>query len=168
MSITGARLRSNLGQFIRFGMVGGSGVIVNMAVVWFIHRFIPIADDSVVLNLLGTRFNIRWYHIAFTLAFLVANTWNYQLNRWFTFQTETVGWMRGFWKFLVTGLGALVVNLAVGTLLMNPTSPIHLPTHIFDDSSGFRTRVYWANLIAIVVAMPVNFVFNKLWTFRRR
>ena len=25
---------------------------------------------------------------------------------------------------------------------------------------------YWANAISIIVAMPINFVINKLWTFR--
>ena len=49
---------------------------------------------------------------------------------------------------------------------MNPTSPLHLPTDILDDSTGLRTKVYWASAISIIVAMPINFILNKLWTFR--
>ena len=52
------------------------------------------------------------------------------------------------------------------TLLMNPTSPLELSPRIFDSSTGVRNQLYWANLIGIFVAMPVNFVVNKLWTFK--
>jgi len=36
---------------------------------------------------------------------------------------------------------------------------------VFDNSTGFRTRLYWAQLIVIAVTTPVSFVLNKLWTF---
>jgi putative flippase GtrA len=36
---------------------------------------------------------------------------------------------------------------------------------VLDDSTGFRTRLYWAQLIVIGVVMPLSFVLNKLWTF---
>ena len=51
------------------------------------------------------------------------------------------------------------------TLLMNPTTPLGLPDSLFDDSTGLRTKSYWAQAISTLVAMPVNFVINKLWTF---
>jgi hypothetical protein len=44
-------------------------------------------------------------------------------------------------------------------------SPIHLSPTVLDDSTGFRTRLYWAQLIVIAVVTPVSFVLNKLWTF---
>ena len=50
---------------------------------------------------------------------------------------------------------------------MNPLSPIALSPTIFDDSSGLRTKFYWATAISIIVAMPVNFLVNKLWAFRK-
>lgn len=59
------------------------------------------------------------------------------------------------------------MSQVVATLLMNPTSPIALSPVIFDDSSGLRTKFYWASAISIVVAMPVNFIINKVWTFRK-
>lgn len=49
---------------------------------------------------------------------------------------------------------------------MNPTSPLALPSDIFDDSTGLRTKFYWATVISILVAMPVNFIVNKFWAFR--
>ncbi|HEY4598255.1 GtrA family protein, partial [Corynebacterium sp.] len=43
-----------------------------------------------------------------------------------------------------------------------------LPEHIFDNSTGLRTRSYWGNFIGVIVAVPANFLFNKLWTFRNK
>ena len=60
---------------------------------------------------------------------------------------------------------ALLANLGILTLLLNANSPLALPTSIFDDSTGFRTRLYWAQLIAICIVTPMSFVLNKLWTF---
>ena len=51
------------------------------------------------------------------------------------------------------------------TFLMNPLSPIALPAEVFDDSTGLRTKSYWAQAISTFVAMPVNFVINKFWAF---
>ena len=48
---------------------------------------------------------------------------------------------------------------------MHPGSPFSLSTSVFDDSSGFRTRLYWAQLIVIGLVTPLSFVLNKLWTF---
>ncbi len=50
---------------------------------------------------------------------------------------------------------------------MHPHSPFVLPNEVFDGSSGLRTKVYWAQLIAVVLVTPVSFAINKIWTFRR-
>lgn len=163
--------RNSLGQFIQFGMVGGSGVFVNLFAMYLSKKIAEwgfgFHQNDVFMNLLGTSFNIRWYHIFVTIAFLVANTWNYQLNRMWTFKSSAVGWFRGYIAFLTTGVLAFLVSLVVTTLLMNPTSPIALPSDVFDDSTGLRTKLYYASAIAILVSMPVNFIINKLWAFRK-
>ena len=128
-----------------------------------------ITEHDVFLNLFGTQFNIRWYHVFMAIAFLVANTWNYQLNRMWTFkEAQRISWLRGFFPFLLTGIGAFLVSQVVATLLMNVNSPIALSPEIFDDSTGFRTKFYWASAISIIVSTPINFIINKLWTFRSR
>ena len=48
---------------------------------------------------------------------------------------------------------------------MHPSSLFALSPAIFDNSTGFRTRLYWAQLITIAVVTPLSFVLNKLWTF---
>jgi len=166
------RLVAGAQQFLKFGVVGGSGVLVNLAVFYLCKKLldsgIGIHESDVFFNLFGTRFNVRWYHVLSTIAFVVANTWNYQLNRSWTFRgVNTRSWLRGYLPFLATGLIAFVVSLTCMTLLMNPKSPVGLPGDVFDDSSGFRTKSYWAQAISTLVAMPVNFGINKVWTFGR-
>ncbi len=150
---------------LRFGVVGFSGVFVNLLVTVIANKVGPDEDD-IFLGLPLTDYNVRWYHVFSTLAFLVANLWNFQLNRLWTFRSaKHSGWLREYLPFLTVGLLAQVVGLGILTLLMHPHSPLALPPTIFDDSTGFRTRLYWAQLITIAVVTPLSFVLNKLWTF---
>lgn len=159
-------------QFIKFGLVGGTGVVVNLIVVIIARKLglsLGTNEHDVFMNLFGTRWNIRYSHVYATLAFVVANIWNFQLNRSWTFRTDNrPNWFRQFFPFLFAGISALIVNLVVITLLTNPTSPLALPTDIFDDSTGFRNRLYWANLIGVILGTPANFILNKIWAFRNR
>ena len=167
---TAVRLVAGLRQFLRFGIVGGSGVLVNFVVFYLANKALENGFDlhanDVFMQLGSTRWNIRWYHLMSTLAFLLANTWNYQLNRAWTFRgVHARSWLRGFFPFLATGALAFAVSLTCMTLLMNPTTPIGLSDSLFDDSTGLRTKSYWAQAISTLIAMPVNFVINKVWTF---
>jgi putative flippase GtrA len=150
---------------LRFGLVGGSGVLVNLLATVVVKKLGP-DENGIALGLPLTDFNIRWYHVFSTLAFLVANLWNFQLNRRFTFRsTEHSGWFREYFPFLAVGFLGQLVGLGILTLLMHPSSFLALSPRVFDDSSGFRTRYYWAQLIQIAVVTPLSFVLNKLWTF---
>jgi putative flippase GtrA len=91
------------------------------------------------------------YAAAAVCSFLVAVTNNYLLNRLWTFRDErgSVVWQGA--RFLVVSIAALGANLLVLTLLV---------------SAGVGEIVGQA--IAIVLVTPVNFVGNKLWSFRRQ
>ena len=65
------RLRRNLGLLGRFGVVGLSGVVVNMVTLIALRKVGPHFDDAVV-GLAMSDFNLRWYHVYSTAAFLVA------------------------------------------------------------------------------------------------
>ena len=159
------RHRRNVGLLVRFGVVGASGVLVNLLTLVLLRRFGPHFDDAVVA-LGSSGFSLRWYHVYSTIAFLVANLSNFQLNRTWTFKSNLAApWWREYWPFLAVGLAGQVVGLALLTFLMHPGSPISLPPEVFDDSSGLRNRLYWSQLIVIVVVTPLAFVLNKLWTF---
>lgn len=90
------------------------------------------------------------YLAAATCSFLVAVTSNYTWNRLWTFRDERghVG-VQGM-RFLVVSLGALGANLLVLHLLI---------------AYGGLGRLA-AQAVAIVVVTPLNFVGNKLWSFR--
>lgn len=149
----------------RFGLVGGSGFVVNLLVAVIAKKLGP-DENSIALGLPITDFNIRWYHVFSTLAFIVANLWNFQLNRRWTFRSaKHSGWLREYFPFLAVGVLGQIVGLGILTLLMHPGSVFSLSATFFDNSTGFRTRFYWAQLIAIALVTPISFVLNKIWTF---
>lgn len=159
------RHRHNWVLLIRFGLVGASGVLVNMLTLILVKRLGPHFDEA-FLSIPATDFNVRWYHVYSTIAFLVANLWNFQLNRWWAFRSSHhARWWREYWPFLTIGAAGQVLGLGLLTLLMHPHSWLALPTSIFDDSAGLRTRLYWAQLIVLAVITPLSFVLNKVWTF---
>ena len=159
------RRRDHLWQFGRFALVGASGVAANLAVLVVVKRLGPHPEVP-VLALPPTAFHIRWYHLYSTVAFLVANLWNFQLNRSWTFRSSRhAAWWSEYWPFLAIGFLGQFVGLLLLTLLMHRGSPLALPARILDDSSGLRTRLYWAQLIVIAVVTPMAFALNKVWTF---
>jgi putative flippase GtrA len=84
-------------------------------------------------------------------AFLVAVTNNFVWNRLWTFRAEAPGRHPAHQgaRFLVVSLVGLGVNLVVLEALVTGVDLSELP----------------AQAIAVAVAMPVNFIGNKLWTF---
>ncbi|HZC74504.1 MAG TPA: GtrA family protein [Gaiellaceae bacterium] len=91
------------------------------------------------------------YLVAATCSFLVAVTSNYTWNRLWTFREHRghVG-VQGM-RFLLVSLAALGANLVV--------------LHLLIVYGGLDKLT--AQAIAIVVVTPLNFVGNKLWSFRR-
>lgn len=170
-----SRYGNSIWQLFRFGVVGGLGVLVNTFVLFAVAKLLPLVWPTAGIPegfgvwavIPGTDLNIRWFNVMSATAFLVANLFNFQLNRWWTFKSHrAAGWFREYWPFLTVGLVALGVGQLVITTLMDENSPLGLPTSLLDGSSGFRSRLYWANLIMIVFTIPVSFVLNKFWTFR--
>ena len=83
-------------------------------------------------------------------SFLVAVANNYSLNRVWTFRVERGHVGAQGWRFLVVSTASLLANLAV----------LHgLVTAGVDEIA--------AQAVAIVLVTPLNFVGNKLWSFRR-
>jgi putative flippase GtrA len=93
-----------------------------------------------------------YYVVAATGSFLVAATNNYLLNRVWTFREERGHVAYQGLRFLVVSGLAYLANLALLALLV--------------EVAGLGKFV--AQAIAIVLVVPVNFVGNKLWSFRRR
>jgi putative flippase GtrA len=126
-----ARSRDSWLQLIKFGVVGGSGYLINLGVFVFLSG------------------NLGVYHsVAAVGAFCVAVTSNAPWTRYWTFGPgEGLAHMQAA-RFLAVSIACLVINLVVLELLV---------------ASGMGELA--AQAIAVAVAMPFNFLGNKLWTF---
>jgi putative flippase GtrA len=158
-----------LRQFVKFGLVGGAGVVVNMVVAIILNKLNggTINAQRVVFAIPGTPYNVRYTTVVWIAGFLVANLFNFQLNRSWTFRhTKKAPWLREFWPFFAVGSAAAVAGIFIKIAFTNPTSPIYLPEPWFHENAGLQSREYWSQLLTIVITTPINFVVNKLWTFR--
>jgi putative flippase GtrA len=90
------------------------------------------------------------HRAAATAAFAVAVTNNFLWNRYWTF--DAAGGHAGFQaaRFLAVSLAAFLLSLAVLELLVSVVGVPELP----------------AQATAIVCATPLNFIGNRLWSFR--
>ena len=84
-------------------------------------------------------------------SFAVAVTNNYTLNRVWTFRGQRGHFAYQGLRFLVVSLVALAANLVCLRLLV-----------------AVGLDKVPAQAVAIVLVTPLNFVGNKLWSFRRR
>lgn len=163
------RYRHVLRQFVKFGLVGGAGVVVNMVVAIIMNKANggTVNAQRVLFAIPGTDFNFRFTSLVWIVAFLVANLFNFQLNRSWTFRgTAKAPWWQEFWPFLLVGSVAAAAGLFIKIAFTNPTSPVYLPEPWFHENAGLRSREYWSQLLTIVITMPINFLVNKVWTFR--
>jgi dolichol-phosphate mannosyltransferase len=118
-------------QLLKFGIVGGSGYVLNLGV-------------FAVVTGIGAH-----HAPAAVAAFCVAVTNNFLWNRHWTFQAADghPGFQAA--RFLTVSVAALLINLAILEALI---AEAHLAS-------------ITAQAIAVAVAMPFNFLGNKLWTF---
>lgn len=161
-------LRRVAAEFVKFGLVGGSGVAVNLVVAYVMTQLNGgVANDNRVLFELPGKFAFRFTLLVWIVAFMVANLWNFQLNRVWTFKRDRMrSWWAEFWPFLLIGSVAAAVGALLKVGFTSPTSPIYLPSPLFNDHEGLRARAYWAQLFTILLTMPINYLVNKVWTFR--
>lgn len=122
-------------RFLRFGLVGCSGVIVNL-----------IALSALLSTGLTTPF-------AIASAIWVAMTWNFFLNRKFTFQDSVVGKLaHKYLQFCLASLTGAIVNWSVATYLWT-TIPFF---------SGSPTT---AGFVGIMAGMMLNFTLCSKFVF---
>jgi putative flippase GtrA len=119
-------------QLFKFGIVGGIGYAINVAVFALLNHGLGVH-----------------YLVASVGAFCVAVSNNFFLNRHWTFEPGDGHPAFQAARFFAVSVGALAVNLAVLWALVRGTS----------------LDAVAAQAIAVAVAMPLNFLGNKLWTF---
>jgi dolichol-phosphate mannosyltransferase len=126
-------------RFIKFGIVGASGVVVNLTVLYLGHEYLFLA-------------------LAIALATLNNFTWN-RLWTWADrVKTLEAGEMQPVsLRLLGMEFGQYVTASAFGSGLQ------YVLTLLLSGSMDYRV----ANIIAIIAASVSNFLANDRWTFKR-
>ncbi len=142
-------LRTTLVKFIKFGVVGASGMVVDFGVLYLMRDVAGLPD--------------LW---ANTISFTAAATSNYILNRIWTFRSHERQVGVEYVKFLAVSIVGLAINN--GVLLL---SRLLWP----DLYGGTLTLLgmnidifYLFKLLAIAITTLWNFFGNMLFTFRKR
>ena len=122
---------------------------------WQLAKFCTVGASGYVVNLAVFSALVLWadwHHLpAATASFLVAVTNNYTWNRLWTFRGQRGHVAYQGFRFLVVAVCALAANLVILETLVWLGAP-EIP----------------AQATAIILVTPLNFVGNKLWSFRRK
>lgn len=131
------RRKGELTRFLKFCLVGSSGVLVNMGLLWTLTEFAGL-----------------FYMVSAAISIETSIVTNFLLNDFFTFpdrRSKGVGhFARRFAKFNLVSLGGLVVNM---TVLWTLTSVV-----------GLHYLV--SNLFGIAAATVWNYLVNFWWTWK--
>jgi dolichol-phosphate mannosyltransferase len=130
---------TGLGRFIRFGLVGLSGVFVDMPIFWALTSVAHVPDLIAILP-----------------AYAAATIWNFTFNDMWTFRDRREKTLRA--TLIRAGKFGLVslLPLAYRVATYWPLTRVSGQTKLL------------AYAIAIVVGMLWNFGVNFLWTWRKR
>ena len=131
-AVQALRRPANWIQLAKFGVVGGSGYVVNLIIYASLLK--------------GAGFH---YLAAATASFLVAASWNYWWNRHWTFREQRGHFAYQGMRFFTVSAMVYLANLGVLSLLVS-----------------LGAGKIEAQAVAILLVTPLNFLGNKLWSFR--
>jgi putative flippase GtrA len=128
--------RRGLRQFVKFGIVGASGFVVNLVLFTVLQKIVPGHTEG-------------WhYYPIYSASFLAGGVSNYFLNRRWTFRSDRHAGREGA-QFLMVSVIALVASLIAGAIVA--------------PYLGHGHKTWFFSVCAGIV---VNFFVNKYWTFR--
>ena len=133
-------LRPLITKFIKFGIVGASGMLVHFSVLYLFKEVVGLNP-----------------FLANTIGFVTAATTNYILNRIWTFRSQEKQVAVEYLKFILVSIIGLGVNN--GTMWITGK----LLPDWFED---WRFYLIW--VFAVGVTTLWNFFGNMLFTFRKK
>jgi dolichol-phosphate mannosyltransferase len=139
-------------RYIKFGIVGASGTVVNLVMLHVGHEYI--------FNAIEASYNKPYLSLALAISVATLNnfTWN-RLWTWSdrvrTLEAEEIQPIS--MRVLGMEFGQYITASAFGSALQ------YVLTLLLSGSMDYRL----ANIIAIVAASVSNFLANDRWTFRR-
>jgi len=126
-------------RFIKFGIVGGSGIFVDMGLLLFLTEVAGI-------------FYILSGILAFTLAVINNFIWN-DLWTWSDRRESGIkAYLLKLFKFFLVSSLAGAIKISILWFL----------------TDFYNVHYLLSNLIGIAVGMVLNYSINNLWTFRQR
>ena len=141
-------------RYVRFGLVGASGTVVNLAVLYVAHEYLFRAFEPV-----GSK---PYFSLALAIAVATAN--NFTWNRLWTWSdrlhaTAVEEGQRLSKRSLLAQLGQYATASWLGILLQYALTLwlTHMGMHYL-----------LANVTSIVIASVSNFIANDRWTFRHK
>lgn len=140
-------------RYLKFGIVGASGTVVNLVVLHVGHEYLFNAIEA----------SYKKPYLSLALAITVATANNFTWNRLWTWSdrvrtleadesAKPVGW-----SLLGMEFGQYVAASAFGSALQ------YVLTLLLAGTMDYRL----ANIVAIVAASVSNFLANDRWTFKR-
>ncbi len=137
-------------KFVKFGVVGASGMVVDYGVLFLMHNIFGLGDI-----------------LANTISFTCAATSNYILNRIWTFRSHEKQVSVEYLKFIGVSIVGLLINNGV-LLLCKTLWPDLYEQVFFNLGSQPITGLYLFKLLASAVTTVWNFFGNMLFTFRQK
>lgn len=132
-------------RFLKFGMVGASGVVVNLGVLYLAQEHLFAAVHPVEMRL----------NLSLALAILFSTLNNFVWNRKWTWGDRK---HHHFDKHVFVQFGQYALACWLGIVLQVAFTKILVAAHFY---------YLLANLMAIVLASVFNYLANDFWTFGR-
>ncbi len=136
-------------RFIKFCLVGGSGVIVNYGLYWILTRFAGFTSID------DTSSGILSGNLALIISIETAILSNFTLNNFFTFSDRNSGGVVGFLKRLVN---FNLICLVGGLIQIGVANLFAVVFGVYDLVSV---------LIGIIVAFLWNYLVNNFLTWKK-
>ncbi len=128
--------KKNIVQFIKFGLVGCSNAIISLGIYTFL---VYVNVNYFVANAIG-----------FFISIINAFVW----NNYFVFKKNNADDRSKLYSFI-----KMLLSYSITGLFLQ-SAELKLLIDILTVSK------YFAQIICIIVNLPINFVLNKIWAFK--
>ncbi len=141
-------------RLLRFCVVGGTGVVVNMSVFWAV---LLLAEDAWPTWFVHNAAGVLGFAVSCLGNFFLNDAWTWGDRRAVT----RMPLLQRLGSYFLVALGALAIQL----LVLNGTTAL-FENALPEAYSSWGPHL--ANLLGIAAGTVVNFVLNHLWTFRKQ
>ncbi len=129
-------------EFVKFGLVGLSNTLISYVIYLFVLHFFQKNSMLVQVDYLVAQF----------IGFVLSVLWSFYWNRKFVFHAEAIPWPKALLKtYMSYAFSGIVVSSLLSVLWVQV---IGIPKEV-------------APILNLLVSVPLNFLMNKFWAFRK-